>query len=267
MEKPAKALITGASSGIGAEFARRLAARGTDLVLVARREDRLVALAGELRERFGIRAETLRADLSDPAGIADVEARIAATGGLDLLINNAGFGTAGKFAEIEPGKPLEMIDVHLTATVRLTRAALPGMIARHRGAVINVSSLAAFFPMPGSAVYAASKSFLNVFSESLALELRGAGVRVQALCPGFTYTEFHDTAEFARFQRSQVPKWLWMTASDVVSASLEALGRDKVIVLPGWRNRAIGALGRTGLASAVLKIYLRLRKNALKGRI
>lgn len=228
-----RAFITGASSGIGEAFARRLAAEGFDLTLVARREARLRALAEELSAAHGIRAEALAADLSRDEDIARLVETLGARPDLTLLINNAGFGTRGDFAEVELERHLAMIRVHDVATVALSHAALPGLIARGGGAIINVSSVAAFFPSGGGAIYTATKVFLNNFSEALAAEVSGAGVRVQALCPGFTYSGFHDTAEYQEFDRKTIPDKLWMPAEAVVDESLAALGGDKVIVVPG----------------------------------
>ena len=229
MTEAPTALITGASSGIGAAFARRLAAAGHNLILVARRLDRLEALAEELASRHNIVAEVLPADLAQPAGIERVETRLSGTDTPDLLINNAGFGTTGYFADIDLAKQLDMIQLHIVAPVRLCRAVLPGMIARSRGAIINVASIAAYWPLPENANYAASKMYLIVFSQSLQAELEGTGVRVQALCPGFTYTEFHDTAEFARFDRRNIPAPLWMSADELARLSLAALERGEVV--------------------------------------
>lgn len=238
-QKQNSALITGASSGIGAAFARRLAADGYHIILVARREEKLKALAEELEAQHAGRmsAEVLVADLAKARQVAQVEARIRELDDLQILINNAGFGTTGKFAEIDLGRQLDMIHVHLDATVRLTRAALPGMIARQHGAIINVSSIAAFFTNGENATYNATKAFLNSFSESLQLELKGTNVQVQALCPGFTYSQFHDTSEYQEFTRDQIPQVLWMSAKEVVTESLDALKREKVIFIPGRRNR------------------------------
>ena len=259
---PATALITGASSGIGAEFARQLAAQGHDLILVARREERLRALAAELARAHSICAEILVADLSNLADIERVATRIAELETLDLLINNAGFGTPLRFAEAEAAKQVAMLEVHVVASTRLSRAALPGMIARGRGLIINVSSLAAFFSMPGSVTYCATKAYLTAFSKALQAELRGTGVEVQALCPGFTYTEFHDTPEYAKFSRSTIPKPFWMPAKKVVRASLEAARRGRVICIPGFHYRLIALLARSGLASLLLNILMRLRSRA-----
>jgi short-subunit dehydrogenase len=258
----AAALITGASSGIGTEFARQLAAQQYDLILVARREERLRALAAELRRTHSIRVEVLVADLSNLTDIERVAARISELDILDLLINNAGFGVPGRFADADPAKQLAMLEVHVVACTRLSRSALPGMIARGRGLIINVSSLAAFFPMPGSVAYCSTKAYLNTFSKALQAELRGTGVQVQALCPGFTYTEFHDTPEFVNFSRSTLPKLFWMKAETVVAASLGAARRGRVICIPGFGYRLIALAGRSGLAALLLKILMWLRGRA-----
>jgi short-subunit dehydrogenase len=221
------ALVTGASSGIGAAFARRLASDGCALILVARRHDMLRQLARELGG-----AETLAADLTREEDLARVEARILAEPELDLLVNNAGFGTSGRFWETPLDGQERMHRLHVMATLRLTRAALAAMVPRHRGSVINVSSVAGFGQSPGNVSYSATKAWMTSFTEGLDLELRGAGspVRVQALCPGFTVTGFHDTMGMSR---ERIPAWLWMRAEDVVDASLRALQRGQPLVVPG----------------------------------
>ena len=251
------ALITGASSGIGAAFARALAARGYDLVLVARREERLAALAAELQGRHAIDAEVLVVDLSQPADVERVVQRVAGLETLEMLINNAGFGTIGRFFKVDLAKSLDMIHVHVIASVRFCRAALPGMIARDRGAIINVASVAAFSPLVGNAMYSATKRFLVTFSQSLQMELAGTGVKVQALCPGFTHTGFHDTPEYERFRRTLIPGFMWMSAEDVVTGSLKALRRGRVVYVPGFKNRLLVALaGGGGLASHLLRLMV-----------
>ncbi|HOG46267.1 MAG TPA: SDR family oxidoreductase [Anaerolineae bacterium] len=256
MDARRTALITGASSGIGAAFARRLAAGGYDVVLVARRAERLAALAGELHERHAIQAQVLAADLAAAAGVAQAEAAIAGMETLDLLVNAAGFGTSGRFARADLARQLEMIQLHVVAAVRLCRAALPGMVARGRGAIINVASVIAFVPTPGNVTYAGTKGFLVAFSETLQAELAGSGVRIQALCPGFTYSEFHDTAEYQRFNRKRIPGALWMTADDVAAGSLRALGRGGVTYVPGLANRVLVALGRRRLFQPLMRRVL-----------
>lgn len=253
------ALITGASSGIGEVFARRLAAEGYGLLLTARRAGRLEALARELEEQHGAAVEVFPADLADPDSLRRLEERVTGGPALALLVNNAGFGVPGLVAEVDPGRQEAMIDVHLTATVRLCRAALPAMVRAGGGAVINVSSVAAFLPTPRGAVYSATKSFLNLFTEALDAELAGSGVRVQALCPGFTHTGFHDTPEYD-FDRSTVPRWLWMTAEQVVDISLTALRRRRVVVITSWRNQLLVTLLRTPLVKTLLRRMAGKRK-------
>ena len=231
---PGTALITGASSGIGAAFAWALARQGYDLVLLARREDRLRALADEIQRSHPVQVEILPTDLSDPAAVEQAAARIAEIDNLDLLVNNAGFGTGGDFAWTDIQPELRMIQVHINATVRLTRATLPGMIQRGRGGIIQVSSLAALMPMPGSLTYGATKAYLNFFSKGLNEELRGSGVRVQALCPGLTYSEFHDAMNV---DRSALPAFVWMRAENVVEESLCGLREGQNMVIPGTLNR------------------------------
>jgi short-subunit dehydrogenase len=252
-------LITGASSGIGAVFAERLAADGYDLILVARRRERLEELARSLSDRHGVAAEVLTADLSRPGEVERVERRIDALPALEMLINNAGFGTRHRFVELDLSMQLDMIQVHVIASVRLARAALPKMIERGKGAIINVSSLAAFMPMPKTVTYAATKAYLVAFSEGLSRELAGTGVRVQALCPGFTYTEFHDRPEFDEFDRSEIAKGLWMPAEVVVSESLRALGGNRVVCIPGRRNRVLLALARSPIGKVVTRTLARKR--------
>ncbi len=246
-----RAVVTGASAGIGEEFARQLAAAGFDLTLVARRAERLQALADELSAAHGIRAEVWPADLANQADVTALASALAAADDLVLLVNNAGFGTRGEFIEVELERTLDMIRVHVLATVTLCRAAAPGMIARGGGAIINVSSIAAFFPSAGGANYGATKAYLNAFSEALAAELRGSGVVVQALCPGFTTTEFHDVGDYQNFDRGQIPAPLWMPARDVVAESLAALGGGRVIVVPGAKYRAVVAAANSPLGNPI----------------
>jgi hypothetical protein len=226
------ALITGASSGLGAEFARQLAARSFDLLLVARRGDRLEALARELQSRYTIEAQPLVADLTSEAGVKAVEQFMADTQNLELLVNNAGFGTRGRFFDTGVAAQDAMHRLHVMATVRLTHVALAKMTARRKGAVINVSSMAAFAPRVGNTSYYATKAWMNAFTEGLYMELESAGspVRVQALCPGFTITEFHDAMGV---DRKVVPSYMWMSAENVVAASLEGLARGELLVVPG----------------------------------
>jgi len=241
------ALITGASSGIGAAFARALAARGYALVLVARRRERLEELAGELRHNSGIAVEIMAADLARDEDMEAVARKIASEEQLELLVNNAGFGALGDYHEADLCRQMEMHRVHVLATVRLTHAALPGLVARGRGGVINVSSVAAFVRMPGHAGYNATKAWMNAFTECLHLELKRAGspVRVQALCPGYTYTGFHDALGVDRSEVMPLRSF-WMAAEYVVAESLKAFDRGAWLVVPGWRYRwVVGLLRHT----------------------
>lgn len=230
------ALITGASSGIGATFARHLARRGYELILVARRADKLNELARDLP----VHCEIVLADLAADDGVAAVAGVIRNCTRLELLVNNAGFGTLGRFWETEAAGQDAMHRVHVLAVVNLTRAALEGMTARNRGGVINVASVAAFSINEGNVSYCATKTWMNSFTEGLALELKGVNsqVKVQTLCPGFTITEFHDTLGV---DRRGIPDWLWMKADFVVETSLRGLDRGKVIVVPGWIYQTIVA--------------------------
>jgi short-subunit dehydrogenase len=242
------ALITGASAGLGAEYARQLAGAGTNLVLVARRLDRLDDLARELRQKHAVTVGTLQADLSRDEGIGLVERRVAEEPALDLLVNNAGYGGKTGFVRGEAADHIDMARVHIDATVRLTHAALPGMIARGRGAVINLASVAAFSPFSG-AMYSGTKAFLAMFSLNLQAELGGKSVVVQALCPGMTHTEFHAVADI---NKAIVPSPFWMTAEKVVRISLRKLGRG-VICVPGWKNKTIAFLMRCPATATVVR--------------
>ncbi|MEA2716545.1 MAG: uncharacterized protein QOI56_1817 [Actinomycetota bacterium] len=235
------ALVTGASSGIGAAFARRLAADGSDLVVVARRRDRLEALAAELEEAHGVRVEALVADLSDPAQLATVEARLReGDRPVDLLVNNAGAGGHGSYSSLPVDEVEAMVRLNLLAPVRLTSAALPVMVARGMGGIVNVSSISGEQPIPFVATYAATKAFLTSLSESLHEELRGQGVAITAVLPGFTRSEFHDRADMGR----SIPRPLWMTSEEVAEAALAAVARGQAVCVPGFGYRLLVGLSR-----------------------
>jgi uncharacterized protein len=247
--RPGRALVTGASSGIGAVFARQLAQQGYDLVVLARREDRLRALADEFQRNYGTRVEVLPADLSDPADVERVAQQVAEMEDLELLVNNAGYGVGGRFSEIDARKNMDNVQVNLVAPVRLARAVLPGMIRRGRGGIINVSSVASFLPAAGNHTYGATKNYLNFLSESLRMELEGTGVRVQALCPGYTHTEFHDADPG---YKSTIPGILWLNAEDVVAESLRGLREGRLYVVPGAIYKlAVFMLNTPGIKSLV----------------
>jgi short-subunit dehydrogenase len=232
-----RALVTGASSGIGAAFAARLAREGADVTLVARSRERLDALAQRIRGG-GTSAEVVVADLREAGDVETLVARLAADPP-DVLVNNAGFGTFGSFAELDPVREEEEIRVNIVALMRLTRAALPGMLARNSGAIVNVSSIAAFQPGPFTATYSASKAWVSSFTEAITEELRGTNVCVQALCPGFTRTEFQDRAGI---DTGSIPGVAWMSADDVVDASLASLRRREAVCVPGMANRMVVTL-------------------------
>jgi short-subunit dehydrogenase len=236
------ALITGASSGIGEAYAGKLASLGYGLILVARRRDRLEAVAAEMQSKYSVSACVLPCDLSTDEGIALVEDKIKQSADLAVLVNNAGFGTLGNFADVDSRKSLDMIQVHVTAATRLSKAALPGMIARRGGSIINVASVSALMPTAGNAIYSATKSYLVAFSRCLQDEVADCGIRVQALCPGFTRTGFHLVAEFEGIDFSGIPSFMWMSAGQVVEQSWKALGKKKVVFVPGLRNRVVYSL-------------------------
>jgi len=235
------AFITGASSGIGAAFARRLAADGFHIVAHGRRENLLRQLCEQLSTRYPVRAEYVTAELADPAQLLALEKRVRSTPELTLLVNNAGFSTIRLFHEETSDSQDEMILTHVNATVRLTHAALGGMLQRGAGAIINVSSVAGFLISPGSTTYCSTKAFLTTFTESLHLELRDKGIRMQALCPGFTTSDFHKKLGY---DITQPAFRRFMPAETVVEASLRALERGKVVCIPGWQYKAAALLGR-----------------------
>ncbi len=235
-------LITGASSGIGETFARKLAARGFDLILVARRTEKLHSLAAELAP--AVHAEVVTADLTTEEGLQATESAIRNCARLEMLVNNAGFGTMKRFWEADLHGQEQMHKLHVMAAMRLTHAALGLMVPRGgTGAVINVSSVAAFGQTEGNVSYCATKAWMNAFTQGLDMELHGIGskVKVQALCPGFTMSEFHDTLGV---DRNNIPGFLWMQADAVVEESLRGLERGEVIVIPGTIYKIGAALMR-----------------------
>ena len=235
------AVITGASSGIGAVFARQLAARHFDLLLIARRAGRLADLCTDLERRYAIHAEPLAADLANEADVERIAERLHSEPGLSFLVNNAGFGTKGYFWDAPIDGQTAMHQVHVMATMRLSHAALANMVERGAGNLVNVSSVSGFALTAGGVSYCATKAWMNSFTEGLAVDLAAArsGVRVQALCPGFTLTEFHDVLGM---NRGRIPGFLWMSPRDVVQASLRGLEQRKVIVVPGRAYQAIRLL-------------------------
>jgi uncharacterized protein len=233
------ALVTGPTAGIGHSFAQQLAARGYDLVLVARDEERLEKTAAELRATHGVDVEVLSADLTDRADLARVEARVAdAARPVDLLVNNAGFGLKGRFLNNSADAETAMLEVLVVAVMRLSHAALKAMSDPGAGGIINVSSVAAFLPR-GS--YSAAKAWVNSFSEWAANEYRPRGITVMALCPGFTKTEFHERMDVSR---GSAPGFMWLDADKLVSAALADFDKGKVISVPSPQYKAIATASR-----------------------
>ncbi|MGE0859822.1 MAG: SDR family NAD(P)-dependent oxidoreductase [Gammaproteobacteria bacterium] len=237
------ALVTGASAGIGAEFCRQLAARGHDLVMVARRGERLAALARELETRHGVATWHVPVDLGEPDAIARLLA-VLPDAPVTLLVNNAGYGVPGRYLDSAWEVHARFQRVMIDAVAELTHALLPGMLRVGQGRVINVASLAGLLPgSAGHTLYGASKAWMIRWSESLAFEYRSRGLGVCVLCPGFTYSEFHDVTG-TRAQVARLPPWLWMSARDVVAAALAASDAGQLLCIPGRVNRLLARAAR-----------------------
>jgi short-subunit dehydrogenase len=231
------ALVTGPTAGIGHSFAHHLARRGYDLVLVARDAERLAAVAAELTSSYGVQVEALPADLADRDQLGQVEARLADPDRpVDLLVNNAGFGLKGRFLDNDADTETQMLEVLVTAVLRLTHAALGPMAERGHGGVINVSSVAAFLPR---GTYAAAKAWVNSFSEWAANEYRPQGVTVMALCPGFTKTEFHERMDVGR---DSAPGFMWLDPDFLVAKALKDFDKGRIYSIPGAQYKTVIAL-------------------------
>jgi len=253
------ALVTGATAGIGAEFARQLAARGHDLVLVARDSARLDSAAAQLRA-YGVAVEVLPADLADDDGCARIEWRCGE--GVDVLVNNAGLGNKGAFHEVDRDSEEHLLRLNVRAVLRLTHAALPPMVARGSGSIVNVSSVAGFAPGARAATYSASKAWVTNFSESLHLQYAEQGVRVLALCPGFTRTEFHSRADM---DVSGIPDRMWLAATDVVRTALADLDAGRSLSVPGAQYKAIVAATRV-VPPSLQRVVLKALQSRFPGR-
>jgi uncharacterized protein len=236
------AVVTGATAGIGREFCVQLAGKGYDLLVVARDGNRLEELRRDLESRHGVSVDAFPADLTVDDDVTRLAGILSSSPNLSLLVNNAGFGTRGGLADASPARQEAMLRLHVVAPMRLAQAALPMLLRNGNGAIVNVSSVASFLYSAGNVNYCATKAYLTTFSQGLAAEVESAGVRVQALCPGFTRSEFHQRMEA---DMGHLPRWMWMSASDVVAASLRNLERGgPVICVPGFRYKLAALLLR-----------------------
>lgn len=250
------AFITGASSGIGAEFSRRFAAQGYDLIISGRRREQLDRVAEEIRTKYGRTVTIKLGDLANPDHLAELVELIKNNPDIDVLINNAGLGLEKHFIEDDITNPDMLLDVHLRAAMHLMHAAIPGMTQRRRGTIINVSSIAGFSPTASDPTYGATKAFLTLFTESLHLVLRDKGIKVQALCPGFTWTNFHEKLGMPKEEQLHRGILRWTTVDKVVDASIKGLKDGTVVVIPGFLNR----VAMTIVALLPRRIYYRLMK-------
>jgi short-subunit dehydrogenase len=255
------ALVTGASSGIGAALARELASRGYSIALAARREERLRSLATDLSDEHGVSAEVIAADLGDPAGRDQMAEDLRTRGrSVEVLVNNAGFGHQADFARSPRERMVEMVRVNVEAVVDLTSRFLGPMVERGRGSVINIASIGAFQPLPGSAVYGASKGFVLSFSEAIRTELRGSGVSVTAVCPGPVRTEFTEAAGIPGVE-DRTPGIAWMSAQDIARNAIDGAADDKRVVVPGMLNRASALAGQHSPRAVALPLIGRFWRN------
>jgi short-subunit dehydrogenase len=259
------ALVTGASSGIGAELARELAGRHHGITLVARRESRLTALAQELEKTHGVRTEVIALDLTDPTARGGLPGTLAERGlTVEILVNNAGFTTTGPVHRSDRFREMAMIRTDVEAVVDMCCLFTPGMVERGRGAVLNVASTAAFQPLPGQAGYGGSKAFVLSYTRAVRAELRDKGVSVTALCPGPVKTEFAESAGFTTEEsENSLSKFMWLPAADVARIAIEGLEQDKAVVIPGFANRVGAQFGRT-MPQQVLAAFLARQHPALK---
>lgn len=260
---PGTALITGSAGGLGKAFACKLAENGYNLILVDKKGEQLKAIADEIRQKYKVKADTLKADLTNPSDIGRTEKRILKSKDLTMLVNNAGFGIKDGYIDTtDIQRQVDMISVHNIASTRFIAAAVPQMIARQHGYIINVASILAFFPLPGNALYCGTKAYLLNFTETLHLELSEKGIGVQVLCPGFVYTGFHNAMDV---DMAGWEKYPWMKPEDVVHESLEALRKGKVVFVPGSKTRrflfGVRALPRRLLYSMAIKQERKARES------
>ena len=249
------ALITGATAGIGAQYARLLAKEGFDLILVARNKNRLASTAKSLNKEFGVKVEILPADLTKPVQLEKVRKRLSdSRKPIEVLINNAGFGINKSFLVSDLSDEQGLLDVLVTAPMRLTHAVLPIMKERNSGTIVNVSSVASWI---AGGSYSAAKSYLTVLTESLHTELRPTKIKISALCPGFTRTEFH---ERGRMKMNGLPNFMWLSAEEVVGKSWRDVNAGKVISIPGWQYLILSSISRFGPRPMVRRIGMNVRK-------
>ncbi len=249
------AVITGAAGGFGQCFARTLAKKGYDLLLIDRRQPELAEVQGKLQSQFDVQVSSRVVNLTDHDDVESLANHLASDRSIEMLVNNAGFANLRQYTEISPEKHEQMIALHVTAPNRLTRAVLPTLIDKNKGVIVNVSSLGAWLPS-GDAQYAATKAYLLVLAQALHQELRGTGVQVQALCPSFVDTGFHNTHEMNRFPRASIPASLWMTPEQVIDSCFQGLARNRAIVIPGWRNRVISIGLRSPWMSYLIRQFV-----------
>ena len=254
------AVVTGAAGGLGLSFANQLGERGFDLLLVDRRQEQLEQVCQSITARFGVSAEPYAIDLCNREEVQRLGKRLEQTD-VQMLVNNAGFGTVDYFADTDPNFLLGMVDVHIVAPTILTRAVLPRMMQRDNGSIINVSSLGALFQSAGNTGYGATKNYLIVFSQSLHQELRGTNVHVQALCPGFVRTGFHAADSMKGFHQCAPAARLWMSADKVVDCSLRRLHKRQVIVVPGLGFRIVGRLAQMPLLRPLMQWITRVPRS------
>ncbi|MHA1338862.1 MAG: SDR family NAD(P)-dependent oxidoreductase [Promethearchaeota archaeon] len=247
------AVITGASSGLGKQFALALGGCGLNTILVARRKEKLKELADELTEKYGTINEIYQADLADIQQVEELAQFLSQRADIDMLINNAGFGTRGLFYEVAPYKHVNMTMIHVVVPTRLIRAVLPNLIKKNRGAIINVASLASFVNYSGSALYSATKRYLVEFSKAIKVEIANTNIKIQALCPGYTYTEFHSVGDYVGYKRSKIPKFMWMKADKVIEISLKKLAKNRVVIIAGGKNKFFKGLMSTPLIGSIIK--------------
>lgn len=253
-------MITGATSGIGKAFAVCFAGMGYDLMVTGRRMDKLEQLCTELSAAHGVHAEAVRAELSEEEDMERLLEEIRRRNSIAVLVNNAGFGSGVEFSRNSMEEHMKMLDVHVKASIRLIYEVLPQMRSGKEGTIINVSSLGAFMPAPGSAMYSATKLFLASFSESLHMEVRRYGIKVRCICPGFTHTEFHERRAQGKIRAGG--RLMWMEAEEVVNKTIKSLKRNKIVVVPGLINRFLIAI--TGIMPRRLYYFIMERSGKVK---